>query len=260
MKLREDYLFMDLKDTLNLSPIALREFISGYWKGHPPRHYATMGLLLTRVKEEKLAQSWGYPKYSHYLVKELDIIPPSIANIWTGIVHKLRNFFGYSVVEIGALEKKVPQQLMAVSLRYAETRKELEFICEKANYKSIGWRGLDKQKFTEREVKKAAWRDLFFNDQEAILLEGLTNFMRVRYHLPTGGEKRSRVVLVLALVYKGLIERGEENMETWLKRELKRFNLPENIADIKSAQFKVPKDKEGVNRLVEALVKKAANY
>lgn len=248
------------EDIQNLSPIELRTALLEYWKQHPSQHYATMGLLLSRVKEEKLAQAWGYPKYSHYLVKELDIIPPSIANIWTGIVSKLKLFFGFSIAEIAELEKKVPQQLMAVSLRYAETRKELESIWEKANYRSIGWRGLDKQKFTEREVKKAAWRDLFFNDQEAILLEGLTNFLRVRYHLSTGGEKRSRVVLVLALVYKGLIERGEEDLAPWLRRELKRFNLPEEIADIKSAQFKVPRDKEGVDRLAEALVKKAANY
>lgn len=248
-----------MEEILNLPPIALRAFISEYWKGHPLSHYTTMGLLLSRVKEERLAQSWGYPKYSHYLVKELEIIPPSIANIWTGIVSKLKLFFNFSVAEIGELEKKVPQQLMAVSLRYAETREELESIWEKANYKPIGWRGLDKQKFTEREVRKAAWRDLFFNDQEATLLEGLTNFLRIRYHLPTGGEKRSRVVLVLALVYKGLIERGEEDLAPWLRRELKRFNLPEDIANIKSAQFKVPKNKEAVDQLAEALTKKAAN-
>ena len=213
-----------------------------------------MGVLLTRVKEERLAQGWGYPKYSHYLVKELDIIPPSIANIWTGIVNKLVYFFNFSIVEMEELEKKVPQQLMAVSLRYAETKQELESIWQKVHYKPIRWTGLDKQKFTEREVRKAAWDRLFFNDQEAVLLESLANFLRIRYKLLTGGEKRSRVVLVLALVYKGLIERGEERMESWLSRELKRFNLPLEIADVRSAMFKTPKNADKVKQLAEELV------
>ena len=242
---------------LSLPPGELRAHILKYWKAHPQGHYATMGILLTRVKEEGLAQAWGYKKYSHYLVKELDIIPPSVANIWTGIVNKLIYFFNFSVSEIEGLEKKVPQQLMAVSLRYAETRKEIESIWQRANYKPIKWTGLDKQKFTEREVRKAAWNSLFFNDQEAILIENLTNFLRVRYKLPTGGEKRARVVVVLALVYKALIEQGEEGIESWLRRELKRFNLPEEIANIKSAQFRIPKDKKAVDLFAKELVNRA---
>lgn len=243
-----------LEESLNLQPTELRAYILSYWKALPHRHYTTMGILLSRVKEEGLAQTWGYQRYSHYLVKELDIFPPSIANIWTGIVNKLRQFFDFSIAEIEALEKKVPQQLMAVSLRYAKNRQELESIWQRANYKSIRWTGLDKQKFTEREVRKAAWDHLFFNDQEAVLLESLTNFLRIRYKLPTGGEKRSRVVMVLALVYKGLIERGEEGMESWLRRELERFNLPLEIADIKVAMFKTPRNIERVKQLAEEVV------
>ena len=245
---------MSLKENLNLPVDELRAYILKYWKAHPHGHYATMGVLLTRIKEEGLAQAWGYPKYSHYLIKELDIIPPVIANIWTGIANKLRYFFNFSIAEMEGLEQKIPQQLMAVSLRYAETREELESIWQRANYKSIGWTGLDKQKFTEREVRKAAWDNLFFNDQEAVLLENLANFLRIKYKLPTGGEKRSRVVMVLALVYKGLIERGEEDMESWLRRELKRFNLPPEIADIKAAVFKTPKNVDEVEGLAEELV------
>ena len=221
----------------------LREHILRYWKNpvRGPYHYASMGLMLVRIKEEKLAQVWGYEKYSHYLVKELGIIPPSIANIWTGIVTKLRDFFDFSAEEIINLEKKVPQQLMAVSLRYAENRKDLEDIWSRANYKQVRWSGIDKQIFIEREARKVAWKDLFFNDQEARLIESIVDFFRVRYHLPPGGGKRSRVVLALALVYKGLIEKGEEDMEKWLRKELKRFNLPEEIADVEKARFHFPK-------------------
>ena len=60
--------------------------------------------------------------------------------------------------------------------------------------------------------------------------------------------------MVLALVYKGLIERGEEDMESWLRRELKRFNLPPEIADIKAAVFKTPKNVDEVEGLAEELV------
>jgi hypothetical protein len=222
----------------------LRENIFKHWKNptRGPYHYASMGLMLVTIKEEKLAQVWGYKNYSHYLVKELGIIPPSIANIWTGIVTKLRDFFDFSAEEILNLEKKVPQQLMAVSLRYAEDRKDLENIWRRANYKQVRWSGIDKQRFIEREARKTAWKDLFFNDQEAKLVEGIVDFFRVRYHLPPGGEKRSRVVLALALVYKGLIERGEEDMGKWLRKELKKFNLPEEIADIEKARFKPPRN------------------
>ena len=221
-----------------------------------------MGMLLTRVKQEKLAQLWRYRNYSDYLVKELDIIPPAIANIWTGIINKLTNFFGYEITELEEIERKVPQQLMAVSLRYAQTQLELEEIWRRADYKSISWRGLSRQRFTEREARKVSWDSLFFNDQEGLLLESLTDFLRIRYKLPIRGDMRSKVVVVLALVYKAIIEHGREGdrMIPWLRKELEKFNLPIEIADLENAQWLVHRDEsslKSVERLAEDLVSKA---
>lgn len=249
---------MSLQDTLNLPPAELRAHIAKYWKAYPKSHYGTMGVLLRRVKQESLAQAWGYKKYSHYIVKELDIIPPSIANIWTGIVHKLEFFYGYSAEEIEGLEQKVPQQLMAVSLRYAQSREELEGIWKRADYKSIAWKGLDRQRFIEREARKAAWKNLFFNDQEALLMEGLASFLRARYGIVMAEGLRGNIVVALALVYKALIECWPREIEERLKRDLEKFNLPVEIADIKNAMWIGQRDGRGksLESLAEELLRR----
>lgn len=246
---------MNLKDALSLPSAELRVYIRQYWKDCPKGHYTTMGVLLSRVKQEKSAQAWSYPRYSRYLVMELDIIPPSIANIWTGIVHKLEHFYGFSVEEMEDLEKRVPQQLMAMSLRYAQSREDLEGIWKRANYKSIGWQVVGRQRFIEREARKVAWKNLFFNDQEAVLLEEITGFIRTRYGLGTSETRRDKIVVILALVYRALIESWPREVNERLRQDLGKFNLPVEIADIESAVFKTPNN-EKLGQLAEELVRK----
>lgn len=220
-----------LEQTLNLAPDDLREEIKTIWKDRTEYRYLTYGAILRRIKREKLYKPWGYRSYQTYLREELGMTVPSFVNLWTGAANSLLERFTYKLQDLEWIEKKVPQSLLFASVAHTDNKNQLEALWEKCNYRPIQYGGLRRSFLLSEATRiEAKWPSstIYFTGRAVRLVEEVIGLIQSTYNI----QKRGRAILVMALVYRGLVEAGVEGLEHWLGVQARYFELPEGIAKL----------------------------
>ena len=118
-----DVVFNTHEEIYALHAHQLREVIKEEVNKDKPRRL-TIGLLLWRMKKEKLFRIWGYEKVSYYYLQELHI-PVSRAEVWVAYARRcLSHELSYS--DMRTVETLVTQyQRLGRLTRFAKNKKQL---------------------------------------------------------------------------------------------------------------------------------------
>ncbi len=197
----------------------LREAIWEAVKMPPPRPI-TSGLLLWRMKKEKLFLEWGWPKISHFYLKEIQV-PVSRAEVWIAYARRcLSHELSYSdmktvetlVLHYGMLGQltryaRNKAQLMegarkiAAGLPFPELKRHLNaYFCKPIHAFQIGERPLD---------------------YEAVHL--VNDWLKKKLRRP------GHSLLIPFLVVKAMHESKPGNRYKYFRRLLLRHGVPEEL-------------------------------
>ena len=218
---------MTLTEILALPPDQLRREMYDLWKDRGNYRYLSYGAMLLRIKKERLWKTWGHKGYFVYVIKELELVAPHAANLWTGAARMLLEL-GFTLDDLEVLEKKIPSlRFMSLTLSMAQSKGHLFEIWESTKYKEVPKHVLLGQMPTKG---RALWPRAPFPVllAEISLIEDVIEFIRQKY-----GAEQGKAIVIMALVFRALVqEGGPDKAVKWLKPQLRKFNLPEEIADL----------------------------
>lgn len=213
----------DVVEALTAPPDQLRETLLKM-KGRVQIRPLSAGLLLSRIKRERLWKPWGFRNWSRYCREELEIIPDRFEIIMVAAAERLLHAFKLSPREVAGIDHTglTFDKIVKIS-KAAKDREDLEYLLKTAKnaYALRHELRLRQDRIRSRIIS------FKLNGPDYVVARDILRWIERTYQI---GHKKSFMVPILA--FKVLVE-DQDGKRRWkkLKDELRRHYIPEEISD-----------------------------